>query len=126
MVIGEPFGEPSVRKARDGEPPVRKARAGEPFGEPAIPEPCAGGTSAEPAFPEACAGETSGEPPVRKARAGEPPVWTACAGSTFSMVGGGRLAFTPKAPANIIRRSDLEGSFWATFVIGGDDGDSSV
>ena len=47
-------------------------------------------------------------------------------GSTFSMVGGGTLAFTPKAPANIIRRSDLKGNFWATFVIGGDDGDSSV
>ena len=101
-MIGEPFGEP----------PVRKARAGEPFGEPAIPEACSSGTS--------------GEPPVRKARAGEPPVWTACAGSTFSMVGGGRLAFTPKAPAKIIRRSDLEGNFWATFAIGGDDGDSSV
>ena len=77
-MIGEPFGEPPVRKARDGEPPVRKARAG------------------------------------------------VLVGSTFSMVGGGRLAFTPKAPANIIRRSDLEGNFWATFVIGGDDGDSSV
>ena len=105
-MIGEPFGEPPVRKARDGEPPVRKARAGEPFGEPAIPEACSSGTS--------------GEPPVRKARAG------VFVGSTFSMVGGGRLAFTPKAPAKIIRRSDLEGNFWATFVIGGDDGDSSV
>ena len=95
-MIGEPFGEP----------PVRKARAGEPFGEPAIPEACSSGTS--------------GEPPVRKARAG------VFVGSTCSMVGGGRLAFIPKAPAKIIRRSDLEGNFWATFVFGGDDGDSSV
>jgi len=47
-------------------------------------------------------------------------------GSTFWMVDGGRLAFTPKAPANIDARSDFEGNFGATFVSGGDDGDSSV
>ena len=71
-------------------------------------------------------------PPVRKARAdgpfGEPPVREARAGalggSTFWMVGGERLAFTPKAPANIVARSDFEGNFGATS--GGDDGDPSV
>lgn len=93
-MIGGPFGEPPVRKARAGEsfsePPVRKARADGPFG----------------------------EPPVREARAG------ALGGSTFWMAGGERHAFTPKAPANIVARSDFEGNFGATS--GGDDGDSSV
>ena len=89
-----------------GEPPVRKALAGESFNEQPVRKARADGLF--------------GEPPVREARDG------ALIGSTFWMVDGGRLAFTPKAPANIDARSDFEGNFGATFVSGGDDGDSSV
>lgn len=106
----EPIGEPPVRKARAGglfcESPVRKALAGESFNEQPVRKARADGLF--------------GEPPVREARDG------ALIGSTFWMVDGGRLAFTPKAPANIDARSDFEGNFGATFVSGGDDGDSSV